>query len=38
MHFQKSGIYSNLIFCESNKEMLDNYVRIIDQLKEEILS
>ena len=34
--FRKSGIYSYLIFFESNKE-LDNYVRVIDQLKEEIL-
>ena len=35
---RKSGIYSYLIFCESNKKMLHNYVGIIDQLKEEILS
>ena len=34
--FRKSGIYSYLIFCESDK--LNNYVSIIDQLKEEILS
>ena len=38
--FKKSGIYSYLIFCESkrNKEMLDNYTRIVDKIKEEILS
>ena len=36
---RKSGIYSYLIFGESdkNKEMLNNYVGITDQLKEEIL-
>ena len=36
--FRKSGIYSYLIFCESekNKKMLDNYANIVDQLKEEI--
>ena len=33
-------MYSYLIFCESdrNKKMLDNYVSIIDQIKEEALS
>ena len=38
--FRKSGIYSYLIFCESdkNKKMLGSYVSIIYQLKEEILS
>ena len=38
--FRKSGIFSYLIFCESgkNKKMLDHYVKIVDQLKEEILS
>ena len=38
--FRKSGIYSYLIFCESdkNKIMLDYYVSITDQLKEELLS
>ena len=38
--FRKSGIFSYLIFCESNKNkiMLDYYVGIVDQLKEEILS
>ena len=36
--FRKSGVFSYLIFCESdkNKKMLDNYVSIADQLKEEI--
>ena len=36
--FRKSGVFSYLIFCESdkNKKMLDNYVSIVDQLKEEI--
>ena len=38
--FRKSGVFSYLIFCESekNKKMLDNYTRIVDQLKEQILS
>ena len=38
--FKKSGIYSYLIFCESdkNKDMIYNYVRIIDQRKKEIIS
>ena len=38
--FRKSGVFSYLIFCESdkNKKMLDNYVSIIDQLKEKIWS
>ena len=37
--FRKSGFYSYLIFCESdkNKKMLDDYVKIIDRIKEEIL-
>ena len=32
--FRKSGIFSYLIYCESdkNKEMLDNYVKVIDQV------
>ena len=36
--FRKSGVFSYLIFCESdkNKKMLDNYVSIADQLKEEM--
>ena len=38
--FKKSGIYSYLIFCESdkNKDMINNYSKIIDWLKKEILS
>ena len=38
--FKKSGICSYLIFCDSdkNKDMIYNYVGIIDQLKEEIIS
>ena len=38
--FKKSGIYSYLIFCESdkNKDMINKYFKIIDQLKEEIIS
>ena len=38
--FRKSGIYSYLIFYESdkNKDMINNYVSIIDQIKEELLS
>ena len=37
---RKSGVFSYLIFCESdkNKNMFNNYVGIIDQLKEELLS
>ena len=37
--FRKSGFYSYSIFCESdkNKKMLDDYVKIIDRIKEEIL-
>ena len=38
--FRKCGVYSYLIFCENNKnkDMVNNYVKIIDQLKEELLS
>ena len=38
--FRKSGIYSYLIFCESekNKNMLDRHVNVIDKIKEEIWS
>ena len=38
--FLKSGIYSYLIFCKNdkNKDMINNYFRIIDQIKEEIIS
>ena len=38
--FRKSGIYSHLIFCESdkNKKMLNNYVEVINEIKEEVLS
>ena len=37
--FKKSGIFSYLIFCETekNKEMLDKYRKIIDGIKEKIL-
>ena len=37
--FRKCGIYSYWIFCENdkNKDMVNNYVKIVDQLKEEIL-
>ena len=40
LFYRKSGVFSYLIFCESdrNKNMLNNYVEIIDQLKEELLS
>ena len=36
--FRKSGIYSYLIFCEieKNKKMHNNYVTIVDKIKEEI--
>ena len=39
MCFQKSGAFSFLIFCETEKntEMLDKYTKIIDEIKEEIL-
>ena len=38
--FKKSGIHSHLIFLKNdkNKDMINNYFKIIDQLKEEILS
>ena len=38
--FKKCGIYSYLIFCETkkNKDMINNYAKIINQLKEELLS
>ena len=38
--FRKSGVFSYLIICESDKykDMINNYVGIIDQLKEGILS
>ena len=37
---KKSGIHSYLIFCKSdkNKDKINNYFKIIDQLKEEIIS
>ena len=37
--FKKSGIFSYLIFCETEKniESLDKYTNIIDGIKEEIL-
>ena len=36
----KSGIYSYLIFCKNNKnkDMISNYMKIIDQVKEEMIS
>ena len=36
--FRKSGIYIYLIFCESekNKNVLGNYVKIVDKIEEEI--
>ena len=38
--FRKSGVFSYLIFCESDKikKMLDDYVKVIDGIKEEVLS
>ena len=38
--FRKNSVFSYLIFCESdkNKNMINNYVSIIDQLGEELLS
>ena len=37
--FKKCGIFSYLIFCESykNKNMLNNYGQVIDEIKKEIL-
>ena len=37
---EKSGVFSYLIFCESerNKKMLGDYVKVIDGIKEEVLS
>ena len=37
--FRKSGVYSYLIFCKTqkNKKMLDKYVKIIDEIKYQIL-
>ena len=38
--FRKSGIFSYLIFCESdkNKKILDDHVKVIDAIKEKVLS
>ena len=38
--FTRSSLISSLIFCKNkkNKNMINNYVKIIDQLKEELLS
>ena len=38
--FLKSGIYSYLIFCKNNenKDMINNYIKIIDQVKKEMIS
>ena len=38
--FRKSGVFSYLIFCEidKNKKMLGDYVKVIDRIKEEVLS
>ena len=37
--FRKSGVFSYLIFCESdkNKKMLNRYVKVIDKIKEQML-
>ena len=37
--FRKSGINKYLIFCETerNKKILDNYTKIIDEIKDQIL-
>ena len=36
--FRKSGVFSYLIFCETekNEKMLDKYTKIIDEIKEQI--
>ena len=38
--FRKCGIYGYLIFCEmiKNKDMINNYVKIVDQIKDKIIS
>ena len=38
--FRKIGVFSYLIFCESdkNKKMLDEYSKVIDGIKNEVLS
>ena len=38
--FRKCGVYSYLILCESdkNKDMINNYVRIVDKIKDEIIT
>ena len=38
--FRKSGVFNYLIFCESdkNKKMLNDYIKVIDEIKEEVLS
>ena len=38
--FRKSDVFSNLMFCESdkNEKLLNRYVKVIDKVKEEILS
>ena len=37
--FRKSGINKYLVFCQNdrNKKMLDNYTKIIDEIKDQIL-
>ena len=37
--FRKSGVFSYLIFCETekNKKMLNKYVKIIDEIKDQTL-
>ena len=37
--FRKNGVFSYLIFCESdkNKRILDDHVKVIDGIKEEVL-
>ena len=38
--FRKCGIYSYLSFCENNKnkDMINNYVKIVDQIRDEVIS
>ena len=40
MLFQKSGAFSYLVFCESdkNKDMINNYTNIVKQLEDGIFS
>ena len=36
--FKKSGVYSYLIFCDNDNNMMNNYFKIVDKVREEIIS